>query len=137
MMTHTLAAWPEKMEELIIMPRAEWLDSPVTQLGFILLGALAMVGVVKMALTAGKRLAKRAEPLTLFNQMAAELGLDWDARWLLFRIARRQKLSTPLTLLLSGGTLQHHADQFQSRLAASKAERYSYRVRAIRLHLFA
>lgn len=51
----------------------------------------------------------RASPLLVFHRVGAHVGLSWSDRWFLIRLARQRHLPTPLTLLVSPGTLMHHA----------------------------
>ncbi len=73
---------------------------------------LLVVGVVGMVVALihlrARRRHEESAPLGAFLEAAAVLGLSWRQRLLLVRIARQQKLPTPLTLLLSAGTMTHH-----------------------------
>lgn len=51
----------------------------------------------------------RSNPPMVFHRVAREAGLSWSQQVLLWRIARQQSLPTPLTLMLSPATLDHHA----------------------------
>ncbi len=70
-----------------------------------------------------RRLRVRMEPKALFAQFANELGTDWDQRKCLTLIARHEKLDTPLTLLLSPSTLDHHAGNYKRSLSPPNADR--------------
>jgi hypothetical protein len=49
-----------------------------------------------------------ARPLRVFMAAANMAGLGYADRWLLLLIARRRSLESPLTLILSPGTFDHH-----------------------------
>lgn len=54
----------------------------------------------------------RSKPLRTFRCFASSMHLSLADQWLLFRIARRQALPTPLTLMLSDTTLHHYAHRY-------------------------
>ena len=51
-------------------------------------------------------------PMRIFHQVLAGLGLTQSDKGLVVRIARQQSLITPLTLVLSEGTFEHHLNQY-------------------------
>lgn len=55
---------------------------------------------------------RRTAPLRLFWSIARDLSLSRAQAFWLWRVARRQKLASPITLLLSPATLDHHLQQF-------------------------
>lgn len=55
---------------------------------------------------------EHARPLRVFMTASGMAGLGYADRWLLFLIARRQSLESPLTLMLSPGTFDHHAKAY-------------------------
>lgn len=55
---------------------------------------------------------QRTAPLRLFIRIGAELRLNRMQLWWLWRVARHQGLSSPITLLLSRATHDHHVHQF-------------------------
>lgn len=133
---NVLAAFPERMEDLIVMPRAEWLTSTPAQIGLWLLAGLAVVGVIRVGLAAWKPLMRRAEPVTLFNRAAAELGVGLFDRWLLWRMARQTGLRSALTLLLSRTTLDHFTARYTQDMAEHRAAHIRARIASLRGDLF-
>ena len=65
----------------------------------------------------------RSAPLYTFHQLATGLGVRLGEQWLLARIARREHLPTPLTLLVSSGTLRHHAGRYVERVSSRRRVR--------------
>ena len=133
---NVLARLPQTMQDLLVMPRPEWLGSPWTKAAGALLLLLALSGLLRMGLAGLRQLGKRFEPVTLFARIGGQLGLGWRDRWLLWRIARRTGLASPLTLLLSGSTLDHHAASCAERMSTGRAQRLTHRAKAIRQSLF-
>lgn len=75
-------------------------------------------------------------PLVLFSAIARKAGLSWGERLLLWRIARRQKLDSPIALLLARGTLRHHANLFAQHLSPRGRDRLTYRIEKLSERLF-
>lgn len=71
-----------------------------------------------------------------FSRLAAEVGLGWRDRWLLWRISRQQQLPNPLTLLFSPATLRHHADRYAGSRSFGRRVIITARVASIRRRLF-
>ena len=78
---------------------------------YILLPATILIIslIVLLVHLRARRRHQESSPLTTFRELAHVLNLPYLDQWLLIRIARQQKLPTPLTLLLSPNTLTHHA----------------------------
>ena len=77
-----------------------------------------------------------SSPLSVFNQVAAACQLSNRDRLLLWWIARRQNLPSPLTLMASPTTLRHHAElACQDRSRISKAH-HLRRIARLRRQLF-
>lgn len=83
-----------------------------------------------------RRLWERATPLRLYMNIAGQAGLGLTDCWWLWCVARRQKLTSPITLLLSRDTLTHHAQRFTATLTSYNAAYVSSRLRGIEHHLF-
>ncbi len=128
---NVLAKLPETMDQLLVMPRPQWLGSPWVKVAAGLLLLVALSGLWRVAKSAWRRAAGRAEPITLFVRVAGQLGLGWADCWVLWRIARQAGLASPLTLLLSGSTLIHHAGHCAEQLPTDRAQRLVRRARAI------
>ena len=112
---------------------------PYLSTGQVVLGLGGLVVVVATLLWWIERRrsrTQRAHPLALFQRLATEMGLGLSDRWLLIRIARQQGLSSPLTLLLSPATLEHHARNYaQARPGASGNQRWA-RAERVKVKLF-
>lgn len=57
---------------------------------------------------------EHARPLRVFATAARMAGLSYADQWLLLLAARNQSLESPLTLLLSPGTFDHHFKAYVS-----------------------
>ncbi len=80
---------------------------------------------------------ERPRPFATFNHAADQMGLSLSDQWLLTRIARQQKLPTPLTLMLAAGTLQHHGEQYiQTVKPTGRRKSIATRIAAIHWLLF-
>lgn len=75
-------------------------------------------------------------PLVLFSAIARKAGLSWGERLLLWRIARNQKLETPIALLLARGTLRHHAAGFAHKLSPHGRQRLQHKIDRLCERLF-
>ncbi len=82
------------------------------------------------------RLWHRSAPLRIYLDVAAQAGLGFGDRWWLWCVARKQKLASPITLLLSRGTLSHHAAEFTATLPSYNAAYVAGRLRNIEARLF-
>jgi hypothetical protein len=80
----------------------------------------------------------RPSPFWTFHHVAMRCGLTLGERVLLWRIARQQRLPSPLTLLLSPATMRHHARAY-ARVNAPAAGRaaFMHRVARLRRKVFA
>ncbi len=111
----------------------EWPDKtslPLDILGYII-GSLAIVIAIPMVWRAVRRWRRRLTPILVYFHLAGRLGLAWPQRLWLLRLARRENLHHPLTLLVSESTLRHHVDHYcesQSPGAADRAGRYAEQV---------
>src|SRR5690606_27778682 len=76
---------------------------------------LALVGALSLRHWWRTR-RERPTPVLTFMALARQLGLSLSDQWLLIRLSMRQKLPTPITLVLSPGTLRHHARAAAARL---------------------
>jgi hypothetical protein len=88
-------------------------------------GVLVFAGVVLLVLALWMWKRHRGEdapsrPMAVFRRVAGKVALSIGEQVLLTRIARQQKLPTPLTLLLSSGTLQHHGQRYAESLPESQ-----------------
>ena len=79
---------------------------------------------------------KDPTPSVLFSAIARKAGLNWRDRYLLWRIARAYDLPTPITLMLSRGTLRHYGDLYLNSHAATSQRRSGKRLAEIESALF-
>lgn len=82
-----------------------------------------------------RRHDKRA-PLRTFKQLANEIGIGSGDQALLVRIARQQALPTPLTLLLSSATFEHHLQRYIDTLTSFERDRVKQTMTALERGLF-
>ena len=75
-------------------------------------------------------------PLLVFSATAGQVGLGYRYQWALLRIAHRQSLGSPLTLMLSPGTFDHHAKAYLETCLAFRRESVRRQLNQIRAHLF-
>lgn len=114
-------------------------SSQMIPIEWILLAAgIVLVGISVLSLVRWwKTRHERSNPTLVFIQIGLRMGLGVADMWLLYRIARQQKLPTPLTLMLSPATLDHHTDRFVARYPPGRAEWVRVRVQGIEQRLFA
>ncbi len=77
-----------------------------------------------------------SHPLWVYLSVAKLAGLGHRDQWLLLMIARQQSLGSPLTLMLSPNTFEHHAQPYIQGRAAWRRAGLSQRARAIHHALF-
>ena len=75
-------------------------------------------------------------PIVLYSAIARKAGLGWRDRFLLWRIARACDLPTPITLLLSKGTLRHYSGIYLSNRSGTRANKLHQRLGKIEAGLF-
>lgn len=102
---------------------------------------VALVGLVAVIVAAWGWRAYRQRQLHsgtmfTFHEIAGELGLDLGQQWLLARIARHQGLVSPLTLILSRTTLQHHAQNYVESFPARRRQKVLRKITSIGKLLF-
>lgn len=102
----------------------------------ILAGVAIIVSLSIWLMKRVRRTAPDAPPMSVFDEAAANLGLSITERWLLVRIAKQQKLPTPLTLLASSQTLAHHANAFIKSQPRWRKDSVTQRVNGIFTKLF-
>lgn len=79
---------------------------------------------------------QHSHPLLVFFGTARLAGLGITDRWVLVRIARQQSLSSPLTLMLSPATFDHHVKAFLASCPGWQRERTQRRAHTIRQTLY-
>lgn len=80
--------------------------------------------------------AHRSKPMLTYHSIAERVGIEWRDEVLLARIARARDLPSPLTLMVSRGTLLHHTEQYAATLSARAASRTKQRAEALARLLF-
>lgn len=118
--------------------RDHWGSDVAAPLQWVLIagGALLMaLGVVLMVRWWRGR-HQRSKPWAVFQQIAGVAELGVADQWLLVRIARQQRLPTPLTLLLSGRTLRMHGRAFVETQVPWRRVAIMRRIASIRRHVF-
>lgn len=120
-----------------VWPKA--LPSDYWTLAGVALGVTLLIA----ALTTGSSLLARlrqpahsAAPLRLFLHVAGELGLTSAQKLALIRIARRQRLASPLTLLVCPQTFDHHVSQYLHALSPLSRFWVHRHIQSARLRLF-
>ncbi|MHC4994534.1 MAG: hypothetical protein ACYTGQ_05710 [Planctomycetota bacterium] len=124
---------------LIARTSFEW-ATPWEELRFDLLGyllmALSLLLLGRLLWVWRIRVFRWMEPWRLYARVSRELGLSVADRWRLWRVARREGLCSPITLLLSEATLRHHAERYLDGMGARNAEVERRQVEALSERLF-
>ena len=131
-----LAPW-ERTAHLLFKDAFENIDQAFPTYGVVL--ALSGLLVILLALWGYKRARERrmaAGPTLIFHRIANTVGLTLKDQWLLLRISRQQLLPTPITLMLSGSTLEHHARDFIDHLPSRRRETVRTQIKQIALKIF-
>ena len=110
-----------RMEDLIRWPSGGIGVWPLRLLILLFL-ALAVFVLGRLLMFRAIEMRQRLRPFETYFSLCRTLGLRWRDGWLLLRIARRCELASPITLMLSPATLDHHARQY--------CETITYRQRA-------
>ncbi len=79
---------------------------------------------------------EHARPMRVFSAVSRMAGLGYADRWMLLLAARHQALESPLTLLLSPGTFDHHIKLYLDARPRWRREAVRRRTQAIRESLF-
>lgn len=103
---------------------------------------LVMLSIVMVAfwvLSIWDRFRRRdtsTRPVTVFSQLAREVGLDWWQRLLLINVARCQRLRSPTTLLLAPSSFRHYTKRYLDRAGPLRRRALSAQFEGIAHHLF-
>jgi hypothetical protein len=89
-------------------------------IGYVL-GALALALLGRAAWRYAQIVSERTRPWRLFMQVAMAGGLSVGECHRLRKLAKARRLSSPLTLLMSGATLEHHVAAYTAKMSASHA----------------
>ncbi len=99
--------------------------------------ALGSLLVVLVAWSLARRmLAGMRPPSWAFLKAARKVGLTRGETWLLWRVARSEKLPSGLSLMLSAGTLRHHGLRYLRDLEPQHRQAVAARLAAIEVRLF-
>jgi hypothetical protein len=131
-----IAQW-ERTAQLIFKDAFENIDRAFPTSGFVM--ALAGLLIMLLALWGYKSARQRryaASPAVIFHRLGDHVGLSLQDQWLLLRISRQQALPTPITLMLSGTTLDHHARAYIDRLPPRSRDAARTRIKKIALKIF-
>ncbi len=131
-----LAPW-ERTAQALFKDAFDNIDQAFPTYGVVL--ALSGLLVILLALWGYKRARQRrmaAGPTIVFHRIANTVGLSLHDQWLLLRISRQQLLPTPITLMLSGSTLEHHARDYIDHLPSRRRETVRTQVKKIGLKIF-
>ena len=108
---------------------------PMQWLGWTALTvAIALLGLLAVAYF--RRTVRRLEPLAVFRRIACGLDLSVPQQWRLMHIARQQKLSSPLTLLLSPATFNHHAEHYLQQIKPRRVAPLRTQLDQLRQHIY-
>ncbi|MDH3584126.1 MAG: hypothetical protein OER86_07915 [Phycisphaerae bacterium] len=126
----TLAA-----RDIIIKMPEGYSSIPLRPLVYLLV-ALALALLAHLSQAWFRHLLRRTRPVRLFMRVSGELGLGPMQQYQIWRLARQQGLATPLTLLLSPGTFDHHLGRSLTGRPLFRGPRWRVRLEAIRRQLF-
>lgn len=115
-----------------------WPDDATLPMRPMLFVAILVVGLllVRKLWIGSKRLRLRLEPLRRYRAIARQVGLESSDQWWLWRLARSQGLSSPLTLLICRSTLTHYAHKAAEHLSDSNRALYLARAEFVSRRLF-
>lgn len=99
-------------------------------------GVLLALLALRYAVIGYRRLRRRTGPIVLYHAIGRDLGINASDRWWLFGIARRAGLASPLTLLMSAATLDHHVERELESAPARRRRQTRNRSERLRAKLF-
>ena len=101
---------------------------------WLLIGAGAMLLLLSVLsiMRWWKHHDEHSHPLWVYSGTARLAGLGYRDQWVLLVIAYRQSLASPLTLMLSPGTFDHHVGAYLENRIRWRREAVRRRTRAIR-----
>lgn len=104
---------------------------------FVVLAAALLAGVTVQALVSlRRRWLEASHPHRLFRRIAGQIGLDARQCRKLEQVARARSLESPLTLLLSAGTMNHYFTGYLGGLPQDQAAEEGRQLEAIRKRMF-
>jgi hypothetical protein len=108
---------------------------PVRTLGFLLFCVLVVLTTLWVRQWIKDR-PKDPTAYAIFRKLARDLNLSLRDQWLLSRISRNQQLPSPITLMLSRQTYDHHAQAYIAQLVDIRRPGVGQRVQSIESRLF-
>lgn len=104
----------------------------------IVIAALLLGGVMVIVSgwRSGKLFGLRSAPRRIYRQVIGDFGFTHSEKRLLVRIARQQQLPTPLTLLLSATTFEHHVGDYARATDPRPRAKFDARVERVREIIF-
>ncbi len=102
----------------------------------VIFATLGLIVMIRIGMDLANKMKKRARPNRVFDTIADEFGLSGPQKRLLSRISRSQGLPSPITLLLSPTTLNHHADAYFENRGISDADLLREQLAILRIQLF-
>ncbi len=96
---------------------------------------VALIGTIWLWRRLKQKTAQPA-PLRVFRDLAEDLGLTLADQVLLIRIAHEQALPSPLTLILSPTTFEHHFSRYAQTLSSIQRPKATARAQRIARELF-
>lgn len=118
-----------------------WGDStslfPTSWLLVALGAALALTALAAWLRHRKKRRDAPPPPAAAWKRLALHVGLSLPQRHLLARVARADRLPSPLTLMTCPATFDHHARRYLERHDPDKARLLDDRLQDVRDRLFA
>lgn len=79
---------------------------------------------------------EHSHPWLIFMATARKVGLGLRDQWALYWISHQQKLGSPITLMLSPGTFDHHVKAYLDARLGWRQESLRRRSQSIREHLY-
>ena len=84
----------------------------------------------------GKLLRLRSGSVQIFHDVVKGFGLTATDKWLLIRVAHQQDLPSPITLILSESTFEHHTQAYTSSVSSYQRTKIKPKMDRIRHLIF-
>jgi|GEM_PF-1188795 len=130
-----MPAWGRRAQEVFKGWEGTNQVFPVRTLGFLLLGVLVVLATLWVRQWLKDR-PKEPSTHAIFRKLSKELNLGLRDQWLLVRISRYRRLPSPITLMLSRQTYDHHAQAYIAHLTDVRRPSVGQRVQQIESRLF-
>jgi len=103
---------------------------------YVMIGLIALAIAWHYGMRYVRRLRRRLEPLRVYCRLAARLGLNFEQRYTLWKVARATGLANPMTLLICSQTLEQHTRQYVATLPTAAARQVERQLDRIHRRLF-